>query len=226
MYKLVFTSLGFKTQKHEIDPLTGESVLVDIKSNTYDKLPESRLNLSIKSIEPHIENGILKSLEFEIDNFNQNTINQESKFLAENEIDQNLKQMFKSKLPSIQRNVLDKFVNKVNELGDSKIFYDDKKEHFAIKYNKGRSKAWMVIKNSGTHLYLWIRVNPQNFKDPKNIAFQYRDESKTHGNRKINLTLENLKEVEYIIRQSYDFRKQDNYYKIYSDIVRDESYSP
>jgi len=65
MYNLIFTSLGYRIQKHEIDPLTGESVLVDIKSNTYDKLPETRLNLSIKSIEPHIENGILKSLEFE-----------------------------------------------------------------------------------------------------------------------------------------------------------------
>lgn len=223
MYNLIFTQSEIKTQKREIDPLTGETVLVDIKSNTYDKLP-NKINLSVKSIKPHIEDGILKSLEFEVDTFYQSSIN-DSEICKEQESSLKSGNQFKDKLSENQINILEKFIQKVVEIGDKNIFYEDKKTHFAIKYNKGTAKSWMVIRKSGAdYLYLWIKINPHTFQDPKKITVPYKD-AKAHGNRKLNLTIENINYMEDILYQSYDLRKRDDYPELYDKVVSDEFYS-
>ena len=223
MYNLIFTQSEIKTQKREIDPLTGETVLVDIKSNTYDKLP-NKINLSVKSIRPHIEDGILKSLEFEVDTFYQSSIN-DSKICKEQESSLKSGNQFKDKLSENQINILENFIQKVDEIGDKNIFYEDKKTHFAIKYNKGTAKSWMVIRKSGAdYLYLWIKINPHTFQDPQKITVPYKD-AKAHGNRKLNLTIENINYMEDILYQSYDLRKRDDYPELYDKVVSDEFYS-
>jgi len=223
MYNLIFTRSEIKTQKREIDPITGETVLVEIKSNTYDKLP-NKINLSVKSIKPHIEGGILKSLEFEVDNFYQSSIN-DSEISKEQESSQKSGNQFKNKLSEKQKNILENFIQKVDEIEDKNVFYDDKKTHFAIKYNKGGAKSWMVIRKSGTdYLYLWIRINPHNFQDSQKITVPYKD-AKAHGNRKLNLTIENVKDIDDILYQTYEFRKRDDYPELYDKIVSDEFYS-
>lgn len=223
MYNLIFTQSEIKSKKQEIDPITGETVLVDIKSNTYDKLP-NKINLSVKSIKPHIEGGILKSLEFEVDNFYQSSIN-DSELLKEHESSHKSGNQFKNKLSENQKNILEKFIKKVDEIEDKNIFYDDKKTHFAVKYDKGRAKSWMVIRKSGAdHLYLWIKINPHTFQDPQKITVPYKD-AKAHGNRKLNLTTENMEYIEDILYQTYEFRKLDDYPELYSKIISDEFYN-
>ena len=223
MYNLIFTRSEIKTQKREIDPITGETVLVDIKSNTYDKLP-NKINLSVKSIKPHKEGGILNTLEYEVENFYQSIIN-DSEISKEQESIQKLGNQFKSKLSENQKNILENFIQKVEEIEDKNIFYDDKKTHFAIKYNKGRAKAWVVIRKSGAdYLYLWIKINPHTFQDPQKITVPYKD-AKAHGNRKLNLTIENIEYIEDILCQTYEFRKRDDYPELYSKVVSDEFYN-
>jgi len=69
---------------------------------------------------------------------------------------------------------------------------------------------------------MWIRVDPNKFNDLNNLSQPYRDDSKTHGNRKIKLTSENLNDAMDLVRQSYEFRKLDNFYENYTKIVQEK----
>ena len=208
----------------ENDPLTGEDVLVDIKTIPYDQLPSTGLNINIKSIKPTIEDGVLKSLMFEITKFDKVTARVE-KVSYDGQTMQSFADHHKSFMEQLtpdQKNIIEELIERINEYDDLKIYYEDNhRAHFAIKYNNGRSKAWLVIKQSGANLFLWIRVDPNNFKDLNNLSKPYRDDSKTHGNRKIKLTFENLNDTMDLVRQSYEFRKLDDFYDRYTTIVRE-----
>lgn len=129
--------------------------------------------------------------------------------------------MFMNRLPLKEKNILNDFIKNIeDELNDSRIIFEEHKQHYAIKYNKGRAKSWMVIKLSGGNLFLWIRVNPENFNDPKNLSKPYKD-AIPHGNRKIILNKANIGDVMTLIRQSYEFRKQDNFEELYLKVVTD-----
>ena len=120
------------------------------------------------------------------------------------------------------RNTLNNLIERIKrEFDDPLIEYQEHKQHYAIKYNKDRAKAWMVIKLSGKNLFLWIRVNPDNFNDLKNLSKPYRD-AIPHGNRQIILNEENFEDIMDLIRQSYEFRKQDNFNELYKKAVLDE----
>ena len=209
----------------ENDPLTGEDVLVDIKTIPYDQLPSTGLNINIKSIKPTIEDGILKSITFEITKFDKVT----AKVEKISDYGQNMQpftdhnKYFMDQLTSDQQNIIEELIDRINEYADTRVYCEDKhRAHFAIKYNNGRSKAWLVIKQSGANLILWIRVDPNNFTDLKNLSKPYRDDSKTHGNRKIKLTFENLNDTMDLVRQSYEFRKLDDFYESYTRIVQEK----
>ena len=73
----------------------------------------------------------------------------------------------------------------------------------------------------GGKLLFWIRINPKNFNDPKNLSKPYRD-AIPHGNRQIILNEENFDDIMNLIRQSYEFRKQDNFNELYKKAVLDE----
>ena len=120
------------------------------------------------------------------------------------------------------RNTLNSLIERIkHEFDDPVIEYQEHKQHYAIKYNKDKAKAWMVIKLSGKNLFLWIRVNPDDFNDPKNLSKPYRD-AIPHGNRQIILNEENFEDIMDLIRQSYEFRKQDNFNELYKKAVLDE----
>lgn len=225
MYNLIFTRSNIKTQKMENDPLTGEDVLVDIKTITYDELPTTGLNINIRSIKPQIADGTLKSLTFEISKFDRISATVE-KTSDERQTSQKFTgphKSFMEQLTPDQKNIIEGLIERINEYKDPRIYYEDyHRAHFAIKYNRGRSKAWLVIKQSGANLLLWIRVDPSNFNDLKNVSKPYRDDSRTHGNRKIKLTYENLNDAMDLVRQSYEFRKLDNFYDRYTTIVRED----
>lgn len=120
------------------------------------------------------------------------------------------------------RNILNTLIERIkHEFDDPLIEYQEHKQHYAIKYNKDKAKAWMVIKLSGKNLFLWIRINPDNFNDPKNLSKPYRD-AIPHGNRQIILNEENFEDIMDLIRQSYEFRKQDNFNELYKKAVLDE----
>ena len=207
----------------ENDPLTGEDVLIDINTLAYDELPTTGLNIKIKSIKPQIEDGILKSLLFEITKFDKVAViveqtsdyGQTMQSLADHK-------SFMEKLTPDQKNIVEELIKRINEYDDIKIYYEDNhRAHFAIKYNgKDRSKAWLVIKQSGANLSLWIKVDPNDYTDLTNLSKPYRDDSKTHGNRIIKLTFENLNDIMNLVRQSYKFRKIDDFYDKYTQIVK------
>ena len=120
------------------------------------------------------------------------------------------------------RNILNTLIERIkHEFDDPLIEYQEHKQHYAIKYNKDKAKAWMVIKLSGKNLFLWIRINPDNFNDPKNLSKPYRD-AIPHGNRQIILNEENFEDIMNLIRQSYEFRTQDNFNELYKKAVSDE----
>jgi len=125
-------------------------------------------------------------------------------------------------LSDTARNTLNNLIERIKrEFDDPLIEYQEHKQHYAIKYNKDKAKAWMVIKLSGKNLFLWIRVNPDNFNDLKNLSKPYRD-AIPHGNRQIILNEENFEDIMDLIRQSYEFRKQDNFNELYKKAVLDE----
>ena len=225
MYNLIFTHSNIKTQKMEEDPLTGEDVLVDISTISYNELPTTGLNINIRSIKPQIEDGILKSLLFEITKFDHasarvKNISEDSRTAQTRTNSHN---SFMEQLIPNQKNVIEELINKINDYNDPRIYFeDDHRAHFAIKYNKGRSKAWLVIKRSGANLFLWVRVDPNKFNDLNNLSQPYRDDSKTHGNRKIKLTSENLNDTMDLVHQSYEFRKLDNFYENYTKVVQEK----
>ena len=225
MYNLIFTNSDVRTQTMQKDPLTGEDVLVDIKTTAYGDFPSTGLNINIKSIKPTIEDGILKSLMFEITKFDNVTARVE-KISHDGQTMQSFADhhnSFMEQLTPDQKNIIEELIERINEYDDLKIYYEDNhRAHFAIKYNNGRSKAWLVIKQSGANLFLWIRVDPNNFKDLNNLSKPYRDDSKTHGNRKIKLTFENLNDTMDLVRQSYEFRKLDDFYDSYTRIVQEK----
>jgi len=120
------------------------------------------------------------------------------------------------------RNTLNNLIERIKrEFDDPLIEYQEHKQHYAIKYNKDKAKAWMVIKLSGKNLFLWIRVNPDNFNDLKNLSKPYRD-AIPHGNRQITLNEADFDDIMDLIRQSYEFRKQDNFNELYKKAVLDE----
>ena len=129
---------------------------------------------------------------------------------------------FMNRLPPTEKTTLNTLIERIKrEFDNPLIEYQEHKQHYAIKYNKDKAKAWMVIKLSGKNLYLWIRVNPGNFNDPKNLSKPYRD-AIPHGNRQIILNEENFENIMNLIRQSYEFRKQDNFNELYKKAVLDE----
>ncbi len=71
MYELIFHKNGVTTRRHEKDPLTSQGVWVDIRTTRYEDLPEDSLSIVVKSIRPQIENGVLRSLTFEVTSFGQ-----------------------------------------------------------------------------------------------------------------------------------------------------------
>ena len=130
--------------------------------------------------------------------------------------------MFISSLQHKEQKLLNILIEQIKRVfNDSLIVFQEHRMHYAIKYNKGRAKAWIVIKLSGGNLFLWIRVNPDNFNDPKNLSKPYRD-AIPHGNRQIILNEENFEDIMDLIRQSYEFRKQDNFNELYKKAVLDE----
>ena len=225
MYNLIFTNSDVRTQTMQKDPLTGEDVLVDIKTTAYGDLPSTGLNINIESIKPIIEDGVLKCLIFEITKFDNVTARIE-KISNDDQTMQSFADhhsSFVEQLTPDQKNIIEELTERINEYDDPKIYYEDNhRAHFAIKYNSGRSKAWLVIKQSGANLFLWIRVDPNNFKDLNNLSKPYRDDSKTHGNRKIKLTHESLNNAMDLVRQSYEFRMLDDFYDRYTRIVQEK----
>ena len=142
--------------------------------------------------------------------------------LLKNRINPFPKVYFVNCLPHTARDTLNTLIERIkHEFDDPLIEYQEHKQHYAIKYNKDRAKAWMVIKLSGKNLFLWMRVNPDNFNDPKNLSKPYRD-AIPHGNRQIILNEENFEDIMYLISQSYEFRKQDNFNELYKKAVLDE----
>ena len=130
--------------------------------------------------------------------------------------------MFVGSLQHKEKKVLNTLIEQIKrEFNDSRIEPQEHRQHYAIKYNKGRAKAWMVIKLSGGKLLFWIRINPENFNDPKNLSKPYRD-AIPHGNRQIILNEENFEDIMDLIRQSYEFRTQDNFNELYKKAVSDE----
>lgn len=224
MYNLIFSRSEVKTQVMENDPLTGKDVLVDINTISYDELPSTGLNINVKSIKPTIEDGILKSLMFEITKFDKVTAEIE-KIPEESQTVQSFTdapKYFMDQLSSDQKNTIEELIESINEYDDPRIYYEDnRRAHFAIKYDgKSRAKAWLVIKQSGANLFLWIRVDPNNYTDLSNLSKPYRDDSKTHGNRIIKLTFNNLNDIMDLVRQSYEFRKLDTFFEKYTQIVQ------
>ncbi len=235
-YKMVFNKDCLKTTKRERDPITGNDLEVEINKIKYEDLEDfDGLNIVVKSIHPRSEDGVLKSLEFEISRIfsekehevkrnespGYEAIGTDSKIKLEEtvQIDEGFSS-FRGRLGYNQKPKLDTFLEKIKELGDNKIRVESQhKQHVAIKYHQGRAKAWMVIKVSGKNLYLWLRVDPESFKDSKNLAVTYDDNSKTHGNRRLDLMSSKLEDVMELVRQSYEFRKRNDFYEKYSEIV-------
>ena len=224
MYNLIFTNSAVTTRAMQNDPLTGEDILVDINSIPYDELPTTGFNIKIKSIKPQIEDGVLKSLMFEITKFDQDATRVEKTSYDDQTMQAfaDTPKYFMDQLSSDQKNIIEELVERIDEYDDLKIYCEDyRRAHFAIKYNgKSRAKAWLVIKQSGANLFLWIRVDPNNYTDLTNLSKPYRDDSKTHGNRIIKLTFENLNDIMDLVRQSYEFRKLDDFYDKYTQIVQ------
>lgn len=238
-YKMVFNRDFLKTTKRERDPITGNYLEVEINKVSYEDLENfDGLNIVIKSIHPKIENGVLKSLEFEISSISsekksevKRTEYSEYKYLEnsgtgnktefeETILDEKGFSSFRERLEYNQKQKLDSFLEKIKEMGDNKIRVEsDHKQHIAIKYYQGRAKAWMVIKASGKNLFLWLRVDPQSFKDDKSLTVPYDDSSKTHGNRRLDLVSSKIEDVMELVRQSYEFRKRYDFYDKYSEIV-------
>lgn len=130
--------------------------------------------------------------------------------------------MFISSLQHKEKTILNILIEQIKRVfDDALIVFQEHRMHYAIKYNKDRAKAWIVIKLSGGNLFLWLRVNPENFNDPKNLSKPYRD-AIPHGNRQIILNEENFEDIMDLISQSYEFRKQDNFNELYKKAVLDE----
>lgn len=236
-YKMMFNREFLKTTKRERDPITGNYLDVEINRIKYEDLEHFEgLNIVVKSIHPTIEDGVLKSLEFGISSISSEkehevkrnespayeTIGTSSKIKLEETVqtDEGLSS-FRDRLGYNQKQKLAMFLEKIKELGDNKIRVESEhKQHVAIKYHQGRSKAWMVIKASGKNLYLWLRVDPRSFNDSKNLTVPYNDNSKTHGNRRLDLMSSKVEDVMELVRQSYEFRKRADFFEKYSDIVK------
>lgn len=214
------------------DPITGNDQYVRINKTAYEDFANLRLNIEINYIRSEIENGVWKYLEFGVNSISsekelgmkrtgyledsgtaskvEETVHEDTGFNS-----------FRDRLEYSQKQKLDQFLEKIKELEDNKIRVESyHKQHVAIKYHQGRAKAWIVIKVSGKSLFLWLRVNPRSFKDEKNLTVLYDDSSKTHGNRRLDLMSSKIEDVMDLVRQSYEFRKSDDFYEKYSEIVR------
>lgn len=238
-YKMVFNKDGLKTTKMVLDPFTGKVQELGMNELGYEDLENlGRLNMVVHYIRPKIEDGIWKSLEFGVSSITsekeprvKRTEYPESEYLEESgttskvEVEETVQEdtgssSFRGRLDYSQKQKLDKFLEQIKELGDNKIRVESyHKQHIAIKYYQGRAKAWMVIKASGKNLFLWLRVDPQSFKDSKNLTVPYDDSSKTHGNRRLDLVSSKIEDVMELVLQSYEFRKRDDFFEKYSRIV-------
>ena len=75
-------------------------------------------------------------------------------------------------------------------------------------------------KASGSHhIYVWIRAAP-DLHDYKHLAQPCDDSSLTHGNFKIELSTVEIDDVMPLIEQSLAFRRSDDYFKVYSRLVK------
>jgi|GEM_PF-6342007 len=221
------------------DPITGNDRDVSISKTSYENCVNLRLNIELNCIRQIKENGVLKGFELGVSNISsekeprvKRTEYPEYKYLEDSgtpskvEVEETVQDgtgfsSFRDGLEYSQKQKLDKFLEKIKELKDNKIRVESHhKQHIAIKYYQGRAKAWMVIKASGKNLFLWLRVDPQNFKDDKHLTVLYDDSSKTHGNRRLDLMSSKIEDVMELVRQSYEFRKSDDFYEKYSEKVR------
>jgi len=226
MYKMIFTKDGIRTKKDEVDPLTGETLEIDLKSVSYDELKTINVEILVNSIAPNVVDGVLKSLEMKFKTYRETSKKVPEQMASpKNEVsyppqDGIQEPPFLSSLSSIQRDKISKLIHKVQEIGDARINVEYHKQHVAIKYNKGRSRAWIVVKASGSHhIYVWIRAAP-DLHDYKHLAQPCDDSSLTHGNFKIELSTVEIDDVMPLIEQSLDFRRSDDYFKVYSRLVK------
>jgi len=217
-YKLKFKKDCVIIQKQEVEPLTGSVLTVDLKVFEYSELQSmSNILIEVNSITPKIDNGVLKSLEMEFTtgkSIGEKPIvtpaqsNHPTSTRAQDEI------LFEDLLTNIQKNKLNELIQKIVEIADPKIKIESHRQHVAIKYQEGRSKAWLVCKKSGKNLFLWLRANPDRF-DPKNIANSCNDSSMTHGNYRVELMSSDIEDVMYLVKQSYRYRTSIGYYDDY-----------
>jgi antitoxin component of MazEF toxin-antitoxin module/predicted transport protein len=123
---------------------------------------------------------------------------------------------FYEKLADEEKQIVDSLIDGINKFGDNRIRVEKHKQHIAFKfYGDSRSKSWIVIKKVKEGLYVFLKVNEQSFKDPKGLSRPYND-IMAHGNRYalVNKSSD-LQYLMYLIQQSYEFRKQSDYEKIF-----------
>jgi len=232
-YKLRFMKDGVIIQKQEVEPFTGSALTVDLKTLEYSELQSmSSIIIEVNSITPEIDDGVLKSLEMEFTT---------GKAIGEKSIVTSVQSRGEKKVPTvktlpihthiedgilfedlitpIQRSKLDEVFQRIVDIGDPKIKIESHRQHAAVKYQEGRSKAWLVCKKSGRKLFLWLRAGP-DILDPRNIADSYNDSSMTHGNYRVELMSSDIKDVMNIVNQSYEYRKSIGYYDDYERQVR------
>ncbi len=226
-YILKFMKGGVTIKKQIIEPFTGSALTVDLKTLDYAEFQSmSSIIVEINSITPEIENGVLKSIEIEFITGKglaeksiltpaQSRIEQKVPLIktTEKEI------LFEDLLTPIQRNKLDELIQRIVDIDDPKIKIESHRQHVAIKYLVGRSKAWLVCKKSGRNLFLWLRAGP-DISDPRNIANSCNDSSMTHGNYRVELMSSDIEDVMYLVNQSHEYRTRIGYYDDYEKLVR------
>jgi len=223
---MIFTKDGIRTKKDEIDPLTGETLEIDLKSVSYDELKTINVEILVNSIVPNVVDGVLKSLEMKFKTYretSENALEQIASPKSEISYPQQggiQRPSFMDSLSSIQREKISKLIQKVQEIGDARINVEYHKQHVAFKFNKGRSRAWIVVKASGSHhIFVWIRAAP-DLHDSKHLAQPCDDSTLTHGNFKIELSMVEIDDVMPLIEQSLAFRQSDDYFEVYSRLVK------
>lgn len=118
------------------------------------------------------------------------------------------------------------------EFNDENIVQTNGMHYYTFKYKvgSGRARPWMKLEYSKVWmnmeseyydniLFLWLRVNPKTFHDEKHLTEYYDDNSKDHGNRRLDFMKVDLEDILNLVRQSYAFRKMKNSEEMYSAIV-------
>ena len=191
----------------------------------------SSIIIEVNSITPEIDDGVLKSLEM-VFTTSKGIGEKPIVTPVESKMEQKVPPMksfpihtypedeilFEDLLTPIQRKKLDEVIQRIVDIGDPKIKIESHRQHVAVKYQEGRSKAWLVCKKSGRNLFLWLRAGP-DILNPRNIANSYNDSSMTHGNYRVELMSSDIEDVMYIVNQSYEYRTSIGYYNDYEKQV-------